>query len=32
MSVAPGIYLQALPIELALGYSERAEAGGFSSV
>ena len=32
MSAAPGIYLQALPIELSLGYAERAEASGFASV
>ncbi|MGI9658371.1 MAG: LLM class flavin-dependent oxidoreductase [Gaiellaceae bacterium] len=32
MSSAPGIYLQALPIELSLGYAERAEASGFGSV
>ena len=32
MSSAPGIYLQALPIELSLGYAERAEESGFGSV
>ena len=32
MRADPGIYLQALPIELSLGYAERAEAAGFGSV
>lgn len=32
MKADPGIYLQALPIELSLGYAERAETSGFGSV
>lgn len=32
MNDALGIYLQALPIELSLGYAERAETSGFGSV
>lgn len=32
MSTGTGIYLQALPIDLSLGYAERAEASGFANV
>lgn len=32
MSTGTGVYLQALPIELSLGYAERAEASGFANV